>query len=88
MLSTLTARYVKVDSGYMGQILEWPEVVTEGGDLEECRTSLRDALHEMVLAYRDMGKEPPSAQALFEFDRTTANELCKRQAWESRGSLQ
>ncbi len=66
MVSTLTARYVKIDSGYMGQILEWPEVVTEGSDLEECRASLKDALHEMVLAYRDMGKEPPQEHALFE----------------------
>jgi predicted RNase H-like HicB family nuclease len=66
MLSTLTARYVKIDSGYMGQIIEWPEVVTEGHNLEECRASLRDALHEMILAYRETGKEPPAAQALFE----------------------
>lgn len=31
-----TARYLKTESGYMGQLLEWPEVVTEGADIEEC----------------------------------------------------
>ena len=25
-----TAKYTKIDSGYMGQLVEWPEVVTEG----------------------------------------------------------
>ena len=62
MAATLTARYIKVPSGYMGQVLEWPEVVTEGRDLESCRASLRDALDQMVLAYRDMGREIPVDQ--------------------------
>lgn len=39
----LTARYLKTESGYMGQVLEWPEVVTEGHDLEDCRASLKDS---------------------------------------------
>jgi len=43
----------------MGQLLEWPEVVTEGRDIEECRAMLKDATNEMVLAYRQMGKEVP-----------------------------
>lgn len=66
MSSTFTARYVKTESGYMGQIIEWPEVVTEGDNLEDCRESLRDALNEMALAYRDMGKDVPLQHALFE----------------------
>jgi len=41
-------------------------VVTEGSNLDECRAMLRDALHEMVLAYRDLGKEIPSHNALIE----------------------
>ncbi len=61
-----TAKYTKTDSGYMGQLVEWPEVVTEGKDLEECRAMLRDALHEMVLAYRQLGKEIPAGNALIE----------------------
>ena len=60
MLQSYTARYAKIDSGYIGQLLEWPEVVTEGGTIEECWAMLRDALHEMVLAYRQLGQEVPT----------------------------
>ncbi len=66
MLSNYTARYIKTDSGYMGQLLEWPEVVTEGNNLEECRAMLKDALYEMTLAYKQLGKELPVLSALFE----------------------
>ena len=61
-----TAKYTKISSGYMGQLVEWPEVVTEGKDLEECRAMLRDALNEMVLAYQQIGKEIPAGNALIE----------------------
>lgn len=61
-----TAKYTKIDSGYMGQLVEWPEVITEGKDLEECRAMLKDALHEMLLAYKDIGKEIPLGNALIE----------------------
>ena len=60
------AKYTKIDSGYMGQLVDWPEVITEGKNLEECRTMLKDALHEMVLAYKDLGKEIPLGNALIE----------------------
>ena len=61
-----TAKYAKISSGYMGQLVEWPEVVTEGSDLEDCRNMLRDALKEMVLAYRQLGKEIPLGNVLIE----------------------
>lgn len=61
-----TAKYTKIDAGYMGQIVEWPEVVTEGATLEECRIMLRDALNEMILASRQQGQEIPCGSALFE----------------------
>ncbi len=61
-----TAKYTKISSGYMGQLVEWPEVVTEGKDLEECRSMLRDALNEMVPAYQLLGKEIPPGNALIE----------------------
>ncbi len=32
-----TAKYIKIDSAYLGQLVEWPEVITEGKDIEECR---------------------------------------------------
>ena len=59
MLKTYTATYTKIRSGYMGQLVEWPEVITEGKSLEECRNMLQDALNEMVLAYREQKKEIP-----------------------------
>jgi predicted RNase H-like HicB family nuclease len=58
MVGNFTARYKKISSGYMGQIIEWPEVVTEGTTLEECREMLVDALNEMILAYGDLKIEP------------------------------
>lgn len=66
MQSNYTAKYTKISSGYMGQIIEWPEVVTEGRTLEECREMLKDALNEMVLAYKQQGKEIPIGGSLIE----------------------
>jgi predicted RNase H-like HicB family nuclease len=66
MLKTFTARYTKISSGYMGQLVEWPEVVTEGKTIEECREMLQDALHEMVMAYQQQNKEIPIGGALLE----------------------
>lgn len=59
MLKNYTAKYTKIESGYMGQLVEWPEVITEGKTLEECREMLKDALREMILAYRQQEKEIP-----------------------------
>lgn len=66
MLQLYTAKYTSFKGGYMGQVIEWPEVVTEGADLEECRAMLRDVLHEMVLAYRELSREIPVGNALLE----------------------
>jgi len=52
MVRSYTARYTKISSGYMGQLVEWSEVITEGKTIEECREMLRDALREMILAYK------------------------------------
>jgi predicted RNase H-like HicB family nuclease len=65
-MTSFMARYTKIPSGYMGQLIEWPEVVTEGKTLDECRTMLRDALNEMIGAYRDMGRAVPSETDLLE----------------------
>ncbi|HEC78245.1 MAG TPA: type II toxin-antitoxin system HicB family antitoxin [candidate division WOR-3 bacterium] len=66
MLSNYTAKYTKIGSGYMGQLIEWPEVVTEGRSLESCRIMLRDALQEMIKAYKQQHKEIPAGRALIE----------------------
>ncbi len=62
MLGNYTAKYTKISSGYMRQLVEWPEVITEGRTLEECRKMLKDALREMILAYRQQNKEIPVAE--------------------------
>ena len=61
-----TAKYTKISSGYMGQIVEWPEVITEAKTIEECREMVRDALHEMILAYKQQNKEIPVGGDLLE----------------------
>jgi predicted RNase H-like HicB family nuclease len=66
MLGNYTAKYTRIDSGYMGQLVEWPEVITAGRTLEECREMLKDALHEMILVYRQQKKKIPVGQGLLE----------------------
>lgn len=66
MAKTYTARYTKISSGYMGQLVDWPEVVTEGKTIEECRELLRDALREMVAAYKQLNREVPVGGDLLE----------------------
>lgn len=61
-----TADYVPIPSGYMGQLLDWPEIVTEGATVEECRELLRDALDEMILAYKQMKKPIPEPRHITE----------------------
>jgi predicted RNase H-like HicB family nuclease len=48
----------------MCQLVEWPEVVTESKDLEECREIMRDALNESILVYQQLEKEIPDSNAL------------------------
>ena len=59
MIQSYTAKYTKIEMGYMGQLVEWPEIVTEGTDLEDCRLMLRDETQEMVLAYQQQDQEIP-----------------------------
>jgi predicted RNase H-like HicB family nuclease len=66
MVKSFTAKYTKISSGYMGQLVEWPEVITEAKTLEECREKLKDALTEMLLAYKQQGKEIPPGGGLME----------------------
>lgn len=61
-----TAQYTPTSNGYTGQIVEWPEVISEGRSLEDCQESMRDALREMILAYRQMKKEIPTGGTLIE----------------------
>ena len=57
----------------MGQLVEWPEVLTEGKDLEECRTLLREGANHAICTNRT--KIIPVKRHRH-FDRISANELC------------
>ena len=59
MVNTYTAKYTRIPSGYTGQLVEWPEVITDGEAPEDCRESLQDALREMIAADRQQEKELP-----------------------------
>ena len=61
-----TACYTKTSSDYMGQILEWPEVISEGNTVEECREMLIDAIREMIIVYLEDSIPIPSDTVLFE----------------------
>lgn len=50
----------------MGQLVEWPEVITEGATIEECRELLKDALREMIAAYEELKKPVPDSSCLME----------------------
>ena len=58
MMKTYTAKYTRTTTGCMGQLAEWPEVVTEGETLEDCQECLRDALQEMIAAFHQQGLRP------------------------------
>ncbi|MEW5693997.1 MAG: type II toxin-antitoxin system HicB family antitoxin [Candidatus Hydrogenedentota bacterium] len=66
MLSNYTAKYIQIKNGYMGQLVEWPEVITEGRTLEECRELIQDALGGMIVAYKQQNKKIPRGRALLE----------------------
>ena len=85
MVSTYTAKYIKISSGYMGQLVEWPEVITEGRTLEECREMLQDALHEMMMAYQQQNKEIPVGRAFLEQIPVEVYDVSKTPRQEIRG---
>jgi predicted RNase H-like HicB family nuclease len=61
-----TAKFDRIPSGYVGQLIEWPAVISEGETLEECREMLIDAAAEMALAYRDKGMAIPAPSAVID----------------------
>lgn len=66
MTAVYTARYTKIETGYMGQLVEWPEVISEGATIEKCREMLDDALREMIQAYHQQGKAVPTERTILE----------------------
>ena len=63
-----TACYTKLEEtgGYMGQLLEWPNVITDGENLEECRASLIEVAAEMADIYEEDGLEIPNVSLIVE----------------------
>lgn len=57
---TLTAVFTPDENGWtMAQLAEWPAVVTCGRTIDEAREMLLDAAHEMIVSYREEGREVP-----------------------------
>jgi predicted RNase H-like HicB family nuclease len=50
----------------MGQLLEWPDVISEGTTIEECRMMVEDAAREMMRVYEEDGLSIPRGHAIFE----------------------
>ena len=63
-----TACYTKLEEngGYMGQLLEWPNVITDGENLEDCRASLIEVAAEMADIYEEDGLEIPNVSLVVE----------------------
>jgi predicted RNase H-like HicB family nuclease len=76
MLKSYTAKYTRISSGYMGQLVGWPEVITDGETLDECRELLQDALQEMMAAYRQQSKEILLGGALLEQLAVEIQDVC------------
>ncbi|GHS97998.1 hypothetical protein AGMMS50276_19020 [Synergistales bacterium] len=66
MTTSYTVCYTRTESGYMGQLLEWPEVISEGSTIEECRLMIEDAAFEMTQVYKEDGIPIPQGHTLFE----------------------
>ena len=57
---TLTAVFTPDENGWtMAQLAEWPAVVTCGRTIDEAREMLLDAAHEMIVSYREQGRDAP-----------------------------
>lgn len=64
MRTTYTASITETPEGFLGQLIEWPDVLSAGKDLEECEANLEDALEQMILAYKESGMEIPTGAAI------------------------
>jgi predicted RNase H-like HicB family nuclease len=79
-MPTYTICYTRTESGYMGQLLEWPQVISEGPTLEECRLMVEDAALEMMRVYEEDGLSIPQGHAIFETIAIGASQNVGQQA--------
>ena len=63
-----TACYTKLEDGfgYMGQLLEWPNVITDGENINDCRDSLVEVAAEMADIYKEDGLKIPNNTLIVE----------------------
>jgi predicted RNase H-like HicB family nuclease len=66
VMTSFTICYTRIETGYMGQLLEWPEVINEGSSIEGCRSMVEDAAREMIAVYQEDGLPIPQGHAIFE----------------------
>lgn len=59
MVKIYTARYTRTDTGWKGQLLEWPGLCAGGETLDECRDGLLAGLHAGIEACHAEGREAP-----------------------------
>ncbi len=78
-----TACYTKLEDGfgYMGQLLEWPNVITDGENLEDCRDSLMEVASEMADIYKEDGLKIPNRTLIVEsIDISVDESLLEKEA--------
>ncbi len=62
----------------MGQLLDWPEVITEGAALEERRKMLSDTAMEMAAGYGEEGRQIPTGAPVALFERIPSISVNRR----------
>ncbi len=78
-----TACYTKLEEGfgYMGKLLEWPNVITDGETLEDCRDSLMEVAAEMADIYKEDGLKIPNRTLIVEpIDISVDESLLEKEA--------
>jgi predicted RNase H-like HicB family nuclease len=61
-MENYTAFYYKSDMGVVGQVLEWPEIMSVGRNVGEARKMLMMTLDRRIEQFREKGLEMPAPQ--------------------------
>jgi predicted RNase H-like HicB family nuclease len=70
MVLTYNASYTVIDGGYMGEVLDFPGAVSQGDTLNDVRSNLASALHDLVESYLLDGMALPLPKADYPLDGT------------------
>ena len=77
MFINFTAKYTKIPSGYLGQLIGCPEVLTEGKDLEGCRAPAPGCLKRRSWPTSSKARKSP---ALTNESPQAPQETCSRRS--------